>query len=74
MKTAVSIPDDVFNEAEELAKRTRISRSELYANALRVLLREDRGVTEALDRVYRNVPSDHAVTAAARRTVSRSEW
>lgn len=74
MRTAVSIPDDVFNEAEELAKRSRISRSELYANALRVLLREDRGVTEALDRVYRRVPSDHVVNAAARRTVSRSDW
>ena len=74
MKTAVSISDDVFNEAEELAKRTRISRSELYANALRALLREDRGVTDALDRIYRSVPSDHVVNAAARRTVSRSEW
>ncbi len=74
MRTAVSIPDDVFNEAEELAKRSRISRSELYADGLRALLREDRGVTEALDGIYRNVPSDHVVNAVARRTVSRSEW
>ena len=74
MKTAVSIPDDVFNEAEELAKRSRISRSELYANALRALLLEDQGVTESLDRIYRNVPSDPALTRAARRTVSTSEW
>lgn len=73
MKTAVSIPDDVFNEAEELAKRSNISRSQLYANALRALLLEDRGVTEALDRVYLS-PSDRAVTAAARRTITRSEW
>lgn len=74
MKTAVSIPDDVFNEAEQLAKRSRISRSELYANALRALLLHDHGVTEALDQVYRNVPSDRAVTGASRRTISRSEW
>lgn len=74
MKTAVSIPDDVFNEAEELARRTKVSRSELYAHALRALIAKDRGVTEALDRVYRNVPADSAVKAAARRTFTRTEW
>ena len=73
MKTAVSIPDDVFNAAEELAKRSHISRSELYANALRALLLQDQGVTEALDRIYRNVPSDRAVDEAARRTIARSK-
>ena len=74
MKTAVSIPDDVFNEAEELARRTNVSRSELYANALRALIAKDRAVTDTLDQVYRNVPSDRVVTAAARRTFARSEW
>jgi len=34
MKTAVSVPDEVFDEAEHLAKRLKISRSELYAKAL----------------------------------------
>ncbi len=74
MKTAVSIPDDVFNEAEELARRTKVSRSELYANALRALIAKDRGVTDALDQVYRNVAADPAVKAAARRTFTRTEW
>ena len=35
MKTAVSIPDDVFKEAEALARRRKVSRSRLYADALR---------------------------------------
>jgi len=31
MKTAVSVPNDVFRAAERAAKRLGISRSELYA-------------------------------------------
>ena len=38
MKTAVSLPDEVFDEAEHLAKRLKISRSELYAKALAELV------------------------------------
>ena len=34
MKTAVSLPDDVFRSAELFAKRARKSRSRLYAEAL----------------------------------------
>jgi predicted transcriptional regulator len=35
MKTAVSIPDDVFADAERLAKKMKKSRSRLYADALK---------------------------------------
>ena len=34
MKVAVSIPDDVFHEAEAMARRLNTSRSRLYARAL----------------------------------------
>lgn len=34
MKTAVSMPDDLFHLAEAAARRLRVSRSELYANAI----------------------------------------
>jgi hypothetical protein len=34
MKTAVSIPDPVFEKAEAAAKRLKMSRSELYAKAV----------------------------------------
>jgi metal-responsive CopG/Arc/MetJ family transcriptional regulator len=39
MKTAVSIPDPIFETADQLAKELGISRSELYARALEELIR-----------------------------------
>ncbi len=54
MKTAVSIPDGLFESAEGFAKRRGMSRSELYAKALREYLEEHKaeGITERLDEVY----------------------
>ena len=60
VKTAVSIPDPIFEAADRLARRRRISRSELYADALARLLEADesRGITERLDEVYGDRSSD----------------
>lgn len=54
MKTAISISDDLFESAERFAERMGMSRSELYATALRRYLEEhsDEGVTERLDEIY----------------------
>ncbi len=54
MKTAISIPDELFGAAEQAAKRLGLSRSELYRKALRRFLaqHDDRAVTEALNEVY----------------------
>lgn len=54
MKTAVSIPDPVFQSADRLAERLRVSRSELYARALKMLLESYRrnAVTAQLDAIY----------------------
>lgn len=41
-KTAISIPQDVFDQAEQIAADMGISRSELYTRALRRLLREQK--------------------------------
>ena len=35
MKTAVSIPDDLFEQAERLARRVGATRSGLYSRAVR---------------------------------------
>ena len=35
MKTAISIPDDVFERAERLARHTKKSRSQLFSEAVR---------------------------------------
>lgn len=54
MKTAISIPDAIFEEAEQLARRRGWSRSELYANAVADYIKGERfsGVRERLDALY----------------------
>ncbi|MBA2496097.1 MAG: ChpI protein [Acidimicrobiia bacterium] len=54
MKVAVSIPDPLFQAAEDLARRQRRSRSDLYARALEHLLAAegDDEITARLDAVY----------------------
>jgi len=78
MKTAVSIPDQVFEQAERLARRTRKSRSHIFSSALReyVARHSPDDVTEAMDRVCEDVgeQGDLFVTRAARQTLERSEW
>ena len=78
MKTAISIPDDVFRGAERLARQTKKSRSQLYSDAVREYVARHAAdpVTEAIDRVCAAVDSapDEFSTAAARRTFARSEW
>jgi len=78
MKTAVSLPDDVFREAEREARRTRKSRSQLYAEALAEYLARHAPdeVTEAMNRVVDQLEqlTDPFVSAAARRVLERSEW
>ena len=55
MKTAISIPDSIFELADKFAGRQGLSRSELYTRAIKDYLgrhREDR-VTEVLNEIYR---------------------
>jgi len=40
MKTAISLPDSVFEEAEALAQQLGLSRSELYTKALQAYLQK----------------------------------
>jgi predicted transcriptional regulator len=78
MKTAISLPKDVFERAERLAKKARKSRSQLYCEALReyVARHSPDDVTEALDRVIEKnrQPEDRFVTLASIRTLARVEW
>ena len=59
MKTAISLPDDDFEAAERAAHRLGISRSELYARAVRAYVDELRrqDVTERLNAAYADEPS-----------------
>lgn len=79
MKTAVSVPDDLFAQVDRLAKRSRRSRSEVYSAALReyVARHAPDEVTAGLDLVVAEAgPSVDSSfpTAAARRTLASSEW
>ena len=78
MKVAVSIPDDVFAEAEALAKRLKSSRSEIYSRALGEFIgthAPDR-VTERMNDVVREVgiEPDAFSVAAARKVLKQTEW
>jgi predicted transcriptional regulator len=78
MKTAVSIPDDLFLRAEELANRLGKSRSQVYREALAeyVLRREPGAITRALDELAEELgmEPDAWLAEAGRRTLERSEW
>ncbi|MBV9388034.1 MAG: hypothetical protein JOZ78_16545 [Chroococcidiopsidaceae cyanobacterium CP_BM_ER_R8_30] len=54
MKTAISIPNPLFEAAEQFAKRMGLSRSELYAVALRedLQVHKRNQITRQLDAVY----------------------
>lgn len=78
MKTAVSVPDDVFERAERLARTAGRSRSEVYSSALREYIARHAPdeVTEALDRVAGEIGEgpDPFVDEAARRVLAATEW
>jgi metal-responsive CopG/Arc/MetJ family transcriptional regulator len=78
MKTAVSIPDDVFEKVERLARRARRSRSEVFSAALReyVARHAPDEVTDSINRVCDRIADqdDSFVRVAARRVLENTEW
>jgi metal-responsive CopG/Arc/MetJ family transcriptional regulator len=80
MKTAISIPDSIFQAAEQLAKRKGLSRSELYAQAVSAYVRVHRhdDVTELLNQVYGPEGEESHVEpvllALQRRSLSEDAW
>lgn len=78
MKTAISLPDELFQSADALAKRLGLSRSELYATAVAEFLAKHHQakVTERLDQVYGLQPSrlDRSVRRAQGRSLRSPEW
>ena len=78
MKTAISIPDPLFKEAERLTKRLRIPRSRLYAKALEAYIQtqKSKGIKEALDEVYRTESSelDPVMARLQSEAIGREDW
>ncbi|MFL6231637.1 MAG: CopG family ribbon-helix-helix protein [Thermoanaerobaculia bacterium] len=78
MRTTISLPDSLFEAADELARRLGISRDELYATAITEHLRAHHreAVTEALSRIYEQEPSglDPVVAAIQATSVGEDDW
>ena len=78
MKTAISLPDDLFASAEALAERLGVSRSALYATAVAEFLAKHhaRKVTDRLNALYAEEPStlDPRLARAQGRSAARAEW
>jgi metal-responsive CopG/Arc/MetJ family transcriptional regulator len=78
MKTAVSIPDDIFEGAERLARRTRRSRSRLFSDALQEYLARHAPdkITEAMDQACAEIgeEKDLFVSSTTHRVLEKSKW
>jgi hypothetical protein len=78
MKTAISIPDLIFELAEKTARKMKLSRSELYSQALAEFLskRQPEKVTQALDEVYELESSslDRLLEMMQRSSLPEEEW
>ena len=78
VKTAISIPDELFREADAFAKRHGASRSKLYSDAVAEYLakRRRQDITARLNEVYSREPSrlDPALRRAQARSIGPSDW
>jgi metal-responsive CopG/Arc/MetJ family transcriptional regulator len=78
MKTAISIPDKIYRDAERLSRRLKKSRSQVYTEAVTeyVARHDPDAVTEAINKVCAAIDPcpDPAISVAARRILEGSEW
>lgn len=80
MKTAISIPDRLFETADRLAKRLGMSRSELYSKAVASYLDKNLtlGVRERLDAVYEVEPEssrlDEVIARLQSASIPEEKW
>lgn len=78
VKVAISVPDALFEAGEEAAQRRGISRSRLYAEALKAYLLDlsDDEVTAQLDRVYGLESSalDPVIARVQRLSLPQDDW
>ena len=78
MKTAVSLPDELFRKAEATARRLRVSRSALYAKAIEEFLENQQrnSITERLNEVYsrRTAKVDSGLHRAQLKSLRKGAW
>ena len=78
MKTAISIPDPIFEAAEQFAKHLGISRSKLYTTAIATYVEKHRAdhITEQLNQLYpaENSSLDKVMQQLQAISLPQEEW
>lgn len=78
MKTAISIPDHLFQVADQFAKNHGVSRSHLFAEAVAQYLEQHSAeqITNQLNEVYSTNPAkvDEALAKMQFSSIDREEW
>ena len=78
MKTAISIPNDIFDAAEKTAKRLGISRSELYSNAVKDYIGSHiaEQITDTLNEIYSTEGSslDPNISRMMVSSIEKEDW
>jgi metal-responsive CopG/Arc/MetJ family transcriptional regulator len=78
MKTAISIPDPIFEAAEQLARKSGVSRSKLYTTAIAAYVEKHRAahITEQLNQLYATDDSslDEVIQRLQTLSLSKEEW
>lgn len=78
MKTAISVPNDVFQLSDRLAKKLRISRSAVFAMGVRKLGEEfdDEEITSRLNDYYgkQRAELDPVIVQMAAISLPNDEW
>lgn len=78
MKTAISVPDEVFSRVDQLARLRKTSRSAIFTEAAReyVLLNRQESVTDRLNQVYGSEDSflDPVVARIQDHSLRREKW
>ncbi len=78
MKTAISLPDDLFRAAEETARRLGVSRSELFREALEAFLKQhDRQrIMDKLNELFATESNslDPVLRELQARSLPRDDW
>jgi metal-responsive CopG/Arc/MetJ family transcriptional regulator len=79
VKTAISLPDRIFHQADQLARQQGISRSELYTKALEHYLNEAnsrQAIIDSINKVCDEVDTslDPELAAYVRRKLIETEW
>jgi len=76
MKTAISIEDDLFAQAEAAAKELGLSRSALFSQAVQEFIKTHmpNEITRRYNEVYANAEKDKELDQIAINVLSQVEW